>query len=293
MNTQKNYKEQSKLSFIQFLSDIPDFIALLISAIISKSLIVVLDLIDEFGDMFRTGMVSLISRKLSKNLKYEYNYGIGKVEAIASLLCDGIIFLGLLLTFGLSIYELINPSKPSGFLIAVAGLKVINVCFDTAFFINQRKIMKNNNSSFNKSNYTAAKAALMLDSATLIILLVIWLLRDNVIGMYITPIVSIIIVIYLVIDCIKRVKHALDDITDKTLPEDVQMKILSVMAKYIDRYENFEAVKSRRNGEFYNVDFLLSFENETTFEEIVALKNDLQVDMDKILKKCTISIVIV
>jgi divalent metal cation (Fe/Co/Zn/Cd) transporter len=56
-----------------------------------------LDLLDSLGNILRAAMVTLLSKKLTRDLRYEYNYGIGKIEAIVSLICDGIVFVGLIL----------------------------------------------------------------------------------------------------------------------------------------------------------------------------------------------------
>lgn len=139
MSNKDGYEKQKNLSFIQFLAETPSFIAVLVSAILSKTILVFVDLLDSFGNILRTAMVTILSKKLSKDLRFEYNYGVGKIEAIASLICDGIVFFGLLLTLGFSVYSIIFPEQPSDLVIAVVGLKVINVSFDTAFFVKQRK----------------------------------------------------------------------------------------------------------------------------------------------------------
>ena len=103
------------------------------------------------------------------------------------------------------------------------GLKVINVSFDTAFFVKQHKIIKAHRSAISETNYAAALAALLFDSVTLVSLLVMWLLRNDPVGGYISPVISIFVTIYLMFGCIKRTKRALDELTDKTLPEEQQI----------------------------------------------------------------------
>lgn len=142
MSNKSGYKKQQNLSFVQFLAEMPSFVAVLVSAILSRTILVFVDLLDSFGNILRTAMVTILSKKLSKDLRFEYNYGVGKIEAIASLLCDGIVFFGLLLTLGLSVYSILFPEQPSDLVIAVVGLKVINVSFDITFFVKQRKIIK-------------------------------------------------------------------------------------------------------------------------------------------------------
>ena len=164
MSNKSGYEKQQNLSFAQFLAELPSFIAVLVSAILSRTLLVYVDLLDCSIYLVRVGLVIFLSKKLTKDLRFKYNYGVGKVEAISSLLCDGIAFFGLILTLGLSVYSIIFPEQPSDWVIAVVGLKVINVCFDTAFLIKQGKILKMHNSAISKANHAEALAALLFDA---------------------------------------------------------------------------------------------------------------------------------
>lgn len=78
MNGNIGYKKQQSLSLAQFLTEIPSFIVILAAAILSRTLIIFADLLDSLGYIIRNAMIICISRKLSKDLRFEYNYGIGK-----------------------------------------------------------------------------------------------------------------------------------------------------------------------------------------------------------------------
>ena len=292
MSNTDGYQKQKNLAFAQFLSETPSFVAVLVSAILSRTILVFVDLLDSLGNLLRTAMVTILSKKLSKNLRFEYNYGVGKIEAIASLFCDGIVFFGLLMTLGLSVYSMFFPEQPSDLLIAVVGLKVINVSFDIAFFVKQRKILKIHRSAISETNYAASLAALLFDSVTLISLFVIWLLRNNPIGGYISPVASIFVAIYLMFGCIKRAKQALNELTDKTLPEEEQMKILNIMTRYYNSYAQVHSINSHKSGEFTRIDLHLSFEKTTSFEEIVNFKKQLQNEFDNQFDHCAVNIIV-
>lgn len=75
MGNQSNYKKQQNLSFAQLLTELPSFIAVLVSLILSKTILVFVDLLDSLGNVLRAAMVMLLSKKLTKDLRYEYNYG--------------------------------------------------------------------------------------------------------------------------------------------------------------------------------------------------------------------------
>ena len=292
MGNKLGYEQQQNLSIAQLLAELPSFVAVLVSAILSRNLLVFIDLFDSFMYLISLSLVVVLSKKLTKDLRYEYNYGIGKVEAISSLLCDGIAFFGLLFVLGLSVYEIMYPKQPSKLVIAVVGLKVINVVFDIVFFVKQRKITKIHNSAISKANYAEALSALLFDSVALISLFAVWLLRENPIGGYISPVVSIFVAIYLMFGYVKRTRQALIELTDKTLPEEDQMKILNILTRYYDSYSQVHSVNSHKSGDCIRIDMHLSFERNTSFEEILTLKKQMQDELDSQFGNCIVNIIV-
>ena len=266
-------------------------IAVLVSAILSKNLLVFVDLLDSFMYLISLGLIIFLSKKLRKDLRYEYNYGVGKIEAISSLFCDGMAFFGLLFTLGLSVQAIIIPEQPSDLVIAVVGLKVINVSFDTVFFVKQRKITKIHNSAITKAKYAEALSSLLFDSVTLVSLFAIWLLRDNPIGSYISPVVSIFVAFYLMSGYIKRTRQSMDEITDKTLPEEQQMKILSILTQHYEDYSQFHSINSQKSGDIIRIDIQLSFENGTEVEKVVDLQTQIQEELNEQIGDCVVNII--
>ena len=292
MSNKSGYKQQQNLSIAQLLAELPSFVAVLVSAILSRNLLVYVDLLDSSMYLISLVLIVVLSQKLTKDLRYEYNYGVGKIEAIASLLCDGMGCFGLLITLGFSVQAIIRPEQPSDFVIAVVGLKVINVSFDTAFFVKQRKITKIHSSAISNANYAEALSALLFDSVALVSLFVMWLLRNNPIGGYISPVVSIFVAIYLMFGYVKRIRQALTELTDKTLPEEEQMKILSILTRHYDSYSQVHSVNSHKSGDCIRIDMHLSFERNTSFEEILTLKKQMQDELDSQFGNCIVNIIV-
>ena len=292
MSSKSGYKQQQNLSVAQLLAELPSFVAVLISAILSRNLLVNIDLLDSSMYLVSLVLIVILSKKLTRDLRYEYNYGVGKIEAVASLLCDGMGFFGLLLTLGFSVQAIILPEQPSDFVIAVVGLKIINVAFDTAFFVKQYKITKIHNSAISNSNYAEALSALLFDSVALVSLFAMWLLRANPIGGYIAPIVSIFVAIYLMIGYVKRIRQALTELTDKTLPEEQQMKILNILTRYYDSYSQFYSINSHKSGNVTRIDLHLSFQKNTTVEEVINLKKQMQDEFDSQFGNCIVNIIV-
>jgi divalent metal cation (Fe/Co/Zn/Cd) transporter len=292
MSNESGYSEQKNLSSVQLLAEVPTLIETLLSAFFSKALLLYVDLLDSLGYIIRYALIIILSKKLSKNLQFEYNYGIGKIEAISSLMCDGIVLFGMFLTSCVSIYSIFFPSKPSDLLIGVAGFKLYDIIWDLAFFVKQRKISKNHSSAIIETNYAAALGALLFDVIAFVSLMAMWLLRNNPIGGYISPVVSLFAVAYLTAGCIKRIKSALNELTDKTLPEEQQMKILNTLTKHYNSYSQFHSINSRKSGEITMVDIHLSFEENARVEEIADLQKQMQEELKSPLGNCVVNIIV-
>ena len=292
MSNKSGYKEQKNLSIAQLLAETPNFVAVVVSAILSRNLLVYIDLLDSSMYLISLGLTIFLSRKLTKDLRFEYNYGVGKVEAISSLLCDGMGFFGLLITLGFSVQSIIIPEQPSDLVIAVVGLKIINVAFDTAFFVKQRKITKIHNSAISKSNYAEALSALLFDSVALVSLFAMWLLRATPIGGYIAPVVSIFVAIYLMVGYTKRMRQSFIELTDKTLPEEQQMKILAILTRYYSSYSQFHSINSQKSGDITRIDIHLSFEKGASVDEVISLKKKMQDELNQIFDNCSANIIV-
>ena len=292
MSNESGYSEQKNLSSIQLLAEVPTLIETLLSAFFSSALLLYVDLLDSLSYIIRYALIIILSKKLSKNLEFEYNYGIGKIEAISSLLCDGILLFGMFLTVCISIYSICFPSKPSDLLIGVAGFKLYDIIWDLAFFVKQRKIFKNHQSAIIEANYSAALGALLFDVIAFVSLIAMWLLRNNPIGGYISPVVSLFAVVYLTVGCMKRVKTALNELTDKTLPEEQQMKILNTLTKHYNSYSQFHSIGSRKSGEVTMVDIRLSFEEDARVNEVANLQKQMQEELNNQLGNCVVNIIV-
>ena len=92
--------------------------------------------------------------------------------------------------------------------------------------------------------------------------------------------------------CIRRTRPALDELTDKTLPEEEQMKILNILTRYYSSYSQFHSINFHKSGDVTRIDIHLSFEQDTTFEEILTLKKQMQEELDSLFGNCIVNIVV-
>lgn len=286
------YESQQKLSFLGFILELLNFVWVTVSALFSGSLIVWMDFIDSLCNVADAGLVTLLSRKLKQNLKYEYNYGIGKIEAISSLCCEGILIFGLMAVFASSIYELANPKQPSELLIYVVILKVLNVLGDVSFLRKQQKITKARESELTTAKFYSELKNLVFDAAALLSIFVCWVFRGYRASWYFSPVICIVIVCVFFVSAVMRMKKSVTVLTDRTLPEKEQLKILKVLSKFNDRYEEFGFLSSRVSGETTYIDLSIRFSGDTPYERIKTLCREISAEAEKQIPNSRVSIVI-
>ena len=292
MEQQSVYKKQEKMTFLALLAELPNLAAVTVSAIISQSLLVWLDFVDSLGNVLSCSLVTILSHRLTKDLRYTYNYGIGKVEAMTALFSEGIELCGLLIVGIASVHQLAVPKKPSDFLIWVVALKVINVSVDAVLLKGQANITKGSTTYVTREEYLSKLSAFLFDAGELVSVLCVWLIREYRISWYISPILSLGITVYMFWSCLKHLRKAISALLDKTLPEEDQMKILKALSRHHAEYNSFGTIKSRCIGTSVAIDIFISFSPDTTFEKIETLQKQLQAELAEEIQNCRVSIVI-
>lgn len=288
----QSHKTQRRVSFLSFLTELPNFVGVTISAILSGSLIVWMDFVDSFCNVLNCGLIALLYWRLRRDLKYEYNYGVGKVEAISSLACNGILICGLIFMVISSVNDLISLKEPSDFLIYVVFLKVINVAFDAIFLRAQYKIRKEEKTAIANTEFYATLKSFSFDAVALVSILVCWIFRDVRVVWHFSPVICIALAVWFFIGAIGRTRDAVRMLTDRTLPEQEQLKIISVLAGFRDRYKGFDFVGTRMSGNTAYIDLKLDFDDATAYGEIKELCKDITEKLEEKIEGCRVGIVI-
>ena len=286
------YRHQQKVSLWSFLLELPNFVAVTVSAILSGSLIVWMDFVDSLGNVLNCGFVALLSYRLRRDLRYAYNYGVGKIEAISSLACNGILMCGLIFMLVSSVGDLLSPRAPSGILIYVVILKVINVACDAYFVAAQYKIKRELRTAIATTEFYTSLKSLAFDAVALVSILICWLFRDVPAAWYFSPVICIALSIWFFVGAMQRVKESVRVLTDRTLPEAEQMKIMSVLSAFHDRYADFAFLSTRMSGNTAYIDLRLRFWDDTTYREIKELCTAITAKMREQIEDCRVSIVI-
>ena len=92
---------------VDFVLWIPDIVA----AVLSGSIVMFADVVKCGNEICATFFSYLTIRKMAKGDIGTYDYGMGKLETITSILTGGLMFVSLLLVFGVAIYRIKFPES--------------------------------------------------------------------------------------------------------------------------------------------------------------------------------------
>ena len=215
MGNKSGYKQQQNLSIAQILAEVPSFVAVLVSAILSRNLLVYIDLLDSSMYLVSLLLVVTLSKKLTKDLRYEYNYGVGKIEALVSLALDFLLLMSVGLMIFFAITDLIDPQQPSKTIGIAVLFKVICVALDFVVFWKQYRLCKQSNSFLLKSELSVRIKSLVFDLISFLALLLVYLFRDNRFIWYFSSIFCIALSIYLITTVVLRMRVAVKEVLDK------------------------------------------------------------------------------
>ena len=217
---------------------------------------------------------------------------MGKIEALTTFFTDAIELGGLLCIAVVSVMQLISPESPSELLIYVVALKVVNVFFDLWFLRGQAKIRAANPSTIAESEYVGNIGALAFDGAALLALLAVWLLRGHRASWYVSPILSLVIALVMMVFCVKHIRRAITELADKTLPEEAQLKILKVLNRHNGDYRRFDSIRSRYTGTTVTVDLAVTFDEGTTYRQIEDFRDAVQRELTEEIPNCRVSVIV-
>lgn len=290
MKNKNEYESQLKLAALSLLGELPNFFALLFSAIGTGAVIMFVDLIDTASNVLRNIFVLLVSYSLRKDLRDKYNYGVGKIEALTSLLCDFFMSISLIVVLCFAVVHIVDPRPVDDFLGFAVAVKVANLAGDGYLFYSQRKINKEADSPVFDSAMTMVIKNLMFDSASFLVLILMLLFRKVRLFWYLSPVLSIFLGTYILVLTIRRMIQTTKVVLDRTTDEAVQTLIMQTLNDYFDRFDMIKNVKSRVDGGTTIVDLELSFTPDTTYLEITQIIHVISVALSEKIPNCEVTL---
>ncbi|MCX6684267.1 MAG: cation diffusion facilitator family transporter [Methanoregula sp.] len=273
---------------IDFVLWIPDIVA----ASLSGSIVLFADAVKCLNEIIATFFAYLTIRKMAKGGAGTYDYGMGKLETITSVMTGGVMFISLVIVFLVALYRVAVPAElvHEGVYLGIV-LMVIGVCMNSWLWLKNFRFNKREPSPIMDSQWRLFRAKAFSDFSVLVALIASMELSAYSWSLYIDPLASFVIAGFLLFSGYRVITSSLPDLLDKTLDEELQMVIVRHLATFFNDYTALHGVRSRRSGSNVYIEIFLEFDSERKMGEVQAIINRIKISLESHIPKSSVSVV--
>jgi len=263
----KNAKHQLQLSIYDVLSESTNLGLSIYLSIISNSMICWVDNLVSISAVLRSIIVLVIFIKIFRRCDDKYNYGVGRLEALISFICDSLVVLAMIGMFGTAIYSIVNPTLPTDNLFKFLILKIVNLTFDASALTIQYRICKKENNRLRESELQNYFINTVHDLTVGITVTLCYIFRNSAFSSYLSPIVSMIVISFFIYKCFKHIKGSFKELADISIPIDQQDYIFDTLLENKDTLKQIESVNCHILNHIVYVDISVKFKGNVTYDE--------------------------
>lgn len=273
---------------IDILILIPETIAILLS----ESIILLSDAIKGANEILATSFALLIIRRVTAGGKFTYDYGMGKFESLTRIITGAVMLISLAILLLFTFHRIVDP-EVFDMTAAFIGipLMILAAIADSYHWRKNHRLAMKEPTPIMEAQWRLRRAKTFSDLLILLALILSVLLVQYSWAEYIDPVVSMIIIGFLLLAGYREISASLPDLFDKTLEEELQIVILRELSASFDKYSEFHGVRSRRSGSRIYIDIFLGFDKEQKMGDVQAFIRSLKRSLEATIPGSVVCIV--
>jgi cation diffusion facilitator family transporter len=254
----------------------------LVLGIISDSIAVISDGIDSATDL-AAGTAALLSVRIAAQpADQSHPFGHGKIESISAAVAATVVGLG----GGFVTYQAVNrlvegsPEIDVGVgMVAIVIAGVANIVI--AYFMRREAVRAD--SMALRAESTHLMTNVVQAAAIFVGLVLVWITDEEIFD----PLVALGLAAYMGFTAVGLIRHAVDDIMDRSLPPEDLRAICRVLVDHKDEVRGFHQLRTRRSGPVRQIDVHITLDPETTVDEAHRLCERIGNEIRKALPNST------
>jgi divalent metal cation (Fe/Co/Zn/Cd) transporter len=253
------------------------FLPVLAATLLSGSVL----LLSEVFDYIRVFITSLVGwaalRAICRGRTHAYDYGAGKLETLGAVGGSMVYIIGLLAAAGFSMHRLLHPVElRMGGTMFAASYQFIAFSIDCWLWMRNRRLALESYSPVMEMQWRVNRADAVTGLAVFLSLLLTLVLRSFAWSIYIDPVSALLFIAYAAVTLYPGLASGISELLDKTLQEDLQLRIDRWLIRNFEGYDDFYGVRSRRSGARIYIEIGLGFRPEKTVAEALETINDIK-----------------
>lgn len=235
----------------------------------------------------------LTIRRIQRGAHHQFDYGVGKLENLSSLIVSLLMFLCLAVIIANATYSLTHPAHISGIGVWISVVsQILYAVINTRLVLQSRRLARERNSPLLEAQAGLFFSKAVANGFILLSLGLSTLLAAYSWSLYIDPCASLIIAVSILFAALGIFKNSTLDLLDRTLEEEHQICILRALARHFDRYEELREIRSRRSGSQVFVEIVLGFAPAQPAAEIETAARQLKLELEREIPGSRVTIAI-
>ncbi|MCC5790286.1 MAG: cation diffusion facilitator family transporter [Opitutales bacterium] len=277
----RTFRPKEKALWVSFSCEIGWASLAILSALLANSIVL-------WANAFRVTVEALLCFLalygtiflLSQNKCHpKFEYGLGKIENVFSLLGGVIAFLSFLFIGWQAIERFQDPRPTEG---ALVGIIVLVLASSHALWLyfQFRTLSTQENSPMLHTLGVIYRNATIASLTALVSVLVPTLFPHIALLYYLDPVGAVVLCAFLLQTTFSLIRNSLFHLLDGALEESHQLQILQTLTEHFEAYEQLHHIRSRRAGALVFVELFLEFDpqlpHRTVLECSVQIKQSLE-----------------
>lgn len=287
-----NLLKQEKIITKILITDCITVIPSIVIALRSNSLVLLLDILDYALAMSSYVMAITVLRKSRKSHAGVYDYGVGKFESLASSVIAAVMLIGLMLLLGTAVRRFFAPAEVNPFFAAVGiAVKVIFFCINGYFALTGYQASKAAPSPIMEAQWRASMTYAIGNIIVIISLSLGLIFSEHSWSRLVDPAFVLVLAGFSGTSFVRLIKNSMSDLLDKTLDEELQLKILKHVAAHESGYERFYSINSRKSGPKIFIEIALGFDPSKTVAEALAVTAKIKKAVEGEIPNSTVNVI--
>ncbi|WP_081795561.1 cation transporter [Butyrivibrio sp. MC2021] len=293
MSRKQRLTQQQRIAMLLIIWRLPEFVTSFLAACASGSAVVWLEFVECASIVLPGAILAVLSGKLNRNLKYVFNYGTGKVEAITALSCEMFDLAGILCLLFFAVRSIIIGKEESGNLRFALIVSIFGLIIDIFILIRQKKILEESHSKMYHTAYVSAQKEFFFDAASIVTLVITIIFENKPWIRFFSPAACILIAVPFSVIVLRHLRESVEELIDRTLDEDSQLKIIKVINEHFDSFEELGAVKSRITGQHKYIDIEMKFKEDMPYSQVREVADKISKRISEEMEHSNVNIVII
>ena len=224
---------------------------------------------------------------------YHYPYGTGRLENLSSILLSTMLTVGSLIPFVQALDSLFY-GEPHLVKMGWTSLLLLISCIGNLYQARRGlHLYKLNGGPILSSNYHAYQAGFVRDGCSFALIGACWYFENGnqVFMSRLDSISTIILTFYSFYHFLPQVWINFRSLADFPTSEENQLKIMGILAKHFDRYEQLGMIYTTNKGDKEILEVELAFKPGMRVGELIVLENEIRQDFRKQFPECVFRII--